>query len=327
MALRFKMKKAFILILACAFPLLLLFCRSQKDNPSSEQNLTGLQDYMPEVKFRGRIVFQSDMDGDHEIYLLTQKGLSKLTDNEWSDENPKWSPDGKKIGFTANPGGKYEIFMMNADGTDVSQLTTKLRNPIGHAGHNWHPDGSRIAYTVERKRGFRRSHRIEMVDIHSKAVKELSPEFRGKIAIPDFSPVAPLVGITSKGTVGWEVAVINLQTKQLSLLTEGGNSCRPHFSWDGQRISYVSGEADGKGDIWLMNPDGSEKVRLTHRDKTYDYFPAWSPDDQFILFCSTPSYKKKLKGAWALYLARVNTGRTTLFLDTPGGDLFPDWHR
>ena len=326
-ATRIEMIKRLLFVLICLYSVLLVFCQSQNNNPPPEQNIAGFQDYVPEVEFRGKIIFQSDMDGDHEIYLLTKKGLKKLTDNEWNDENPKWSPDGEKIGFTANPGGKYEIFVMNADGTDLTQLTTHVRNPIGHTGHNWHPDGKRIAYSIERRRGIRKSHRMEMVDIHSKIIEEFAPELKGKTAIPDFSPIEPLVGVTSKGTIGWEVAVYHLQTKELSFLTEGGKSCRPHFSWDGKKIAFVSAEADGKGDIWLMNPDGSEKTRLTHRDEHYDYFPAWSPDDMFVVFSSTLSYKKKLKGDWALFLTKVDDKKTTLLLDTPGGDLFPDWHK
>jgi hypothetical protein len=44
------------------------------------------------------------------------------------------------------------------------------------------------------------------------------------------------------------------------------------------------------------------------------------------MFSSTLKHKK-LKGDWALYLLEVKTGTITLFLDTPGGDLFPDWYR
>lgn len=321
------MKKTSGIILIALFSVLLLVCQSQKNNPQPEQNQVRLEDYKPATEFEGRIIFHSDMDGDNEIYLLTQRGLKKLTDNNWNDENPKWSPDGTKIGFTANPDGKYEIFMMDADGANLIQLTTNVRNPIGHAGHNWHPDGQKIAYTIERRRGIRKTHMMKMVDIRSKVNTELIPELKGKAAIPDFSPVAPLLGLTVKQTIGWEVGVYDLRTKELSVLTEGGSGCRPHFSWDGQKIAYVSGEADGKGDIWLMNPDGSEQTRMTPRDDTADYFPCWSPDDKFILFSSTPSYKKNLEGEWALYLLEVESGRITLFLDTPGGDLFPDWHR
>ncbi|MCK4932968.1 MAG: PD40 domain-containing protein, partial [Candidatus Aminicenantes bacterium] len=49
------------------------------------------------------------MDGDREIYLLTKDGVTQLTDNGWDDEFPKWSPDGKKIAYSANPKGNYDI--------------------------------------------------------------------------------------------------------------------------------------------------------------------------------------------------------------------------
>ncbi|MGD8537083.1 MAG: DPP IV N-terminal domain-containing protein [Candidatus Aminicenantes bacterium] len=321
------MKKKSVFILICLYSALLVFCQPHNDSQVAEQVAGNFEDYMPEIEFEGKIVFQSDMDGDYEIYLLTKNGLAKLTDNDWNDENPKWSPDGTKIGFTANPDGKYEMFVMDSNGQNVVQLTTDLRNPIGHAGHNWHPDGKRIAYTVERRRGFRKSHNMKIVDIQSKKMVALAPQLKGKAAIPDFAPSEPLLGITAKRTIGWEVAVFDLRTKELSILTEGGDSCRPHFSWDGKRIAYVSSEADGKGDIWLMNPDGSDKSRLTQRDEHHDYFPAWSPDDRFVVFSSTLKYNKKLKGDWGLYLVRVDNKEITLLLDTPGGDLFPDWYR
>jgi Tol biopolymer transport system component len=326
-ATRIKMIRKFLFILICLYSVLFLFCQSQKDSPIPEQNQAELQDYVPEVEFMGKIVFQSDMDGDHEIYLLTKNKLKKLTDNKWSDENPKWSPDGKKISFTANPGGKYEIFMMNADGTDPTQLTTNVRNPIGHSGNIWHPDGTRIVYTIERRPGVFKRCRMEMVDIQSKAIEALAPELNGKAAITDFSPAEPLIGITAKRTIGWEVAVYHLRTKELSFLTSsGGISCRPHFSHDGEKIAFISAVGGGKGDIWLMNPDGSEKTKMTQREKTFDYFPCWSPNDKFIMFSSTPRHKK-LKGNWALYLLEVKNRNVTLFLDTPGADLFPDWYR
>ncbi len=321
------MKKKSVFILICLYSAMLLFCQSQNDNPVAEQDSMGIENYRTEVAFEGNIVFQSDIDGDYEIYLLTMKGVKKLTDNNWNDENPKWSPDGTKIGFTANPDGKYEIFVMDADGRNLVQLTTNLQNPIGHAGHNWHPDGKRIAYTIERRKGFRKSHDMKMVNILTKKIEPLAPSLKGKAAIPDFSPIEPLLGITVKRTIGWDVAVFDLRTKELSILTEGGDTCRPHFSWDGTKIAYVSSETDGKGDIWLMNPDGSHQTRLTERNEHHDYFPAWSPDDRFVVFSSTLSYNKKLKGDWGLFLVRVDNKEVTLLLDSPGGDLFPDWHR
>jgi len=46
--------------------------------------------------------------------------VRQLTDtNNRSNENPAWSPDGEHIAFQSERYGDWEIFVMNADGTDV----------------------------------------------------------------------------------------------------------------------------------------------------------------------------------------------------------------
>jgi TolB protein len=115
----------------------------------------------------------------------------------------------------------------------------------------------------------------------------------------------------------------NLRSHEVKFLDEGGKSCRARFSRDGTKLAYVSSQADGKGDIWIMNPDGSNKTRLTERDETYDYFPAWSPDDRFIVFDSSRQHDHN--GDWALYVIEVKSREARLLFDSPGNDIFPDW--
>jgi len=311
-----KKNLVFILILV----LFIFSCVKEGKDPSKRK--VDIESIKPLISFKGKIVFQSDIDGDNEIYLLTKNGIKKLTNNKWSDEYPKWSPDGKKIAFTANPTGSYEIFIMNEDGSNIIQLTETKHNAIEHA---WFPDGKRIAFTIERRRGIFRSYKLWVVDIKSRKTKRLLEDFRGSCALPDFSPSGNLMGFTGKKTIGWDVAVYNFKTKEVKFLTEEGKSCRPHFSHNGKKIAYVSSIADGKGDIWLMNPDGTGKIRLTKRDKTYDYFPSWSPDDKFIVFSSSPRNHKK-RGNWNLFIVNVKTGRVRILLKTPARELFPDWY-
>jgi Tol biopolymer transport system component len=270
--------------------------------------------------FKGRIVFQSSMDGDNEIYLLTSKGLKKLTDNSWDDEYPKWSPDGKRIAFTANPKGNYDLFIMQADGSNIAQVTTSPKDEIEHA---WFPDGKKIAFTEQVKRGFRKRFTLLMIDLRSKRTSKVIPEFRKSNSLPNFSPAAPFMAFTGKRTIGWDVFIYDLEKKEFHGLTEGGKGCRANFSREG-KIAYVSSTADRKGDIWLMEPDGSEKMRLTERDETYDYYPCWSPDGKYIVFSSS-SQGHPRRGNWSLYMVKVNSKRIFPLFDSPGRDQFPDW--
>jgi Tol biopolymer transport system component len=80
-------------------------------------------------------------DGTNRVEIL--KGF---------DNNvPTWSPDGTKIAFTSNRGGRYEIWVMNADRTSLFRLTTAYYDPLLGAAIEqkvpaWSPDGRFIAY-------------------------------------------------------------------------------------------------------------------------------------------------------------------------------------
>jgi len=281
-----------------------------------------LASFRPKFEFRGRIVFQSDLSGNNEIYLLTRDGLRSLTNDAASDEFPRWSPEGRRIAFSSNRSGRYQIYVMNDDGTGVVQVT---RSDADAVEEGWFPDGTKIAFTEQRHRTFGRSFAMRSVDLASGRTDTLLPKFDDSNALPDFSPAKPLLGFTGKRLRGWDVFVADLTTGETRALTEGGAACRPRFSPDGAAIAYTSASADGKGDIWLMNPDGSGKERLTDLPQTYDYFPAWSPDRKYIVFSSgTKHYPTE--GVWSLALVKLGTKRIIPLFSSGARDVFPDWH-
>lgn len=280
-----------------------------------------LSAFRPQFEFRGRIIFQSDLDGDNDIYLLTRDGLSRITDDPASDEFPRWSPDGLRIAFSSNRTGSYQIHVCDADGSNVRQVTRGEHDAIEEG---WFPDGKRIAYTEQRRRGIGRSYTLFTVDLGSGATERLLPEFDGSSALPDFAPNGPLLAFTGKRLMGWDAYRADLRTGETKALTEGGKACRARFSPDGARLAFVSSEADGKGDIWQMDPDGGAKDRLTDLAETYDYFPAWSPDGKYVVFSSgTKHYPTE--GEWRLMLVKVGTKRGIPLFRSGARDVFPDW--
>ncbi len=65
---------------------------------------------------------------------------------EVSETAPAWSPDGRTIAFVAeNADGSLDLFLINADGTGRTRITTGPGNEYGPA---WSPDGEMIAYAV-----------------------------------------------------------------------------------------------------------------------------------------------------------------------------------
>jgi WD40 repeat protein/bifunctional DNA primase/polymerase-like protein len=61
---------------------------------------------------------------------------------------PTWSPDGTKIAFSSErPFGSFEIFTMNADGSNEQRLTN---DPFLDVSPSWSPDGTKIAFETDR---------------------------------------------------------------------------------------------------------------------------------------------------------------------------------
>ncbi len=308
---------------ALAAALALIACGRPGPPAAAGQEVVDLSALRPAFAFGGGIVFQSDLDGDNDIYLLTGAGLRRLTDDPASDEFPKWSPDGRLVAFSSNRTGRYQIHVMASDGSDVRQVTRSEADAIEEG---WFPDGRRLAFTEERKRTLGRSYVLKEIGLDGGEAVTLLPDFDGSSALPEFSPGGLLLGFTGKRLRGWDVYVADLAKKSFRPLTEGGKACRPHFSPDGSKIAFTSSEADGKGDIWIMNPDGSGRERLTELPETYDYFASWSPDGKSIVFSSgTEHYPTQ--GVWSLAVVRVSSKRVVPLFKSGARDVFPDWHQ
>jgi len=84
-----------------------------------------------------------------DIFIMNAdgSGFQQLTNNNFADIQPHFSPDGSKIVFTSDRDGNEEIYEMNADGTGVTRLTN---NSADDESPSFSPDGSTIIFDSHR---------------------------------------------------------------------------------------------------------------------------------------------------------------------------------
>lgn len=91
---------------------------------NNDQFVDGEPEFSPDGS---KIVFHAIRGGGNlEVFTMMANGdaLTQLTDTLAPNQNPSFSPDGSKIIFDSNRDGDIELYVMNANGTNPSRLTT-----------------------------------------------------------------------------------------------------------------------------------------------------------------------------------------------------------
>ncbi len=201
-----------------------------------------------------------------------------------------------RIAFHSERTGDFEIWVMNADGTDAHPLTTAAGRDIEPA---WSPDGTRIVFASARDD--ERNLQLYIMDADGSNQRRLfSDVLSWDNWSPDWSPDGQTIAFQSNRDViqnGFDLYTVNIDgTNERPLFVGKGNQYHPDWSPDGKAIAFVN-DAEGNADIWIANADGSNAHAITH---TYwdEAYPRWSPDGQWILFQSNRDT------FWRLYIMR-----------------------
>lgn len=265
---------------------------------------------------KGLILFQSRVeDGLWQIFALdlATGARTRLARSSADDYFPNASPDGSWIVFESTRDGNPAVWRMRADGSSQERLT----NPNDRCtAPNWGSDGSTVLYNSPREG----REQIYLLDLNTRQERRITDSMWPSI-LPTVSPDGAAI-VFSRNKLGWDVYRMNPDGSGATALTGKGGNCRPDWSPDGKRIAYVSDVADGRGDVWIMDADGGNKVRLTPGDDSYDYNPAWSPDGGWIVYETAVGSKR---GPWSLAIIPA-VGGAPIVLSPPGADdRYPDW--
>jgi TolB protein len=221
-----------------------------------------------------KIAFTSLRDGNFEICVMNpdSTGQTNLTNNPGSDSESCWSPDGNQIAFVSgrdNPNG--DIFIMNADGTGQTNLTNSPVG-IGNRFPSWSPDGTQIAFETGRDG----NGEIYVMNVDGTGLTNLTnnPANDGD---PDWSPGGTQIAFVSNRDGNDEIYVMNSNgTLQTPLTSFFSYVWQPSWSPNGRELVFSCDlNFDGYFNIYKMNSEGTELIRLTDSTDSSNYYPDW----------------------------------------------------
>jgi Tol biopolymer transport system component len=263
----------------------------------------------------GDIAFDSDRFGDEQIFRISSSGgdavqLTTLGRNF----SPAWSPDGSRIAFVSERDLNAEIYVMNADGSAETRLTT---NPTQDSAPAWSADGNEIVF-------LRRSPTINDIAIWTVAAAGGDPvvliDSPGTDTMPAFSPDGSKIayGHNDPGE-DLEIYVADADGSNPTPLTNNATLDRdPNWSPDGTRIVYGCPPDSGDSEICVVDADGGNQQTLTANTDT-DRDPSWSPDGTRIAFESDRP-DGSISGIYTMNPAGSDVQPVSM-----DGDYEPDW--
>jgi Tol biopolymer transport system component len=252
----------------------------------------------------GKIAFDSDRDGNNEIYTMAADGTgqTRITTNAVFDARPAWSADGKKIAWES----QNAVWVMNADGTGQTQLS-----PHPAMEPAWSPDG-RVAMSMDGG--------IFVINADGTGGNQITSQPSGPPdSMPAWSPDGTKIAFM-RFTGSYDVWVMNADgTGQVNLTpaTATADDYQPNWSADGHRIAFASNRS-GNFDVWVMNSNGAAPTQLT-TDPALDQQPAFSPTGSKIAF------ETARNGRTDIYSMNADGTAQTQLTTNVAGDSSPDW--
>jgi len=174
-----------------------------------------------------QIMFSSSMQGNPELYVTDTSGNrpKRLTFANGASTSPAWNPKtGQTVAFVSDRGGIPKLYLMNFDGTNVTELDLPDKGYLIDPA--WSPNGQLLAFSWRRPDG---NYDIYVMDPASRQIVEITRD-AGRNERPSWAPDGRHIVFESTRSGSRQIWVMLADGTQPRQLTTTGNNESPNWS-------------------------------------------------------------------------------------------------
>jgi Tol biopolymer transport system component len=217
-----------------------------------------------------------------------------------------------RIAFMSNRDGNYEIYIMDSDGSAVTNLTN---DPSTDGLPSWSDEARALAFLTTRDEQSISLYRMDDAGLELELIVQdptLVP------STPIWSPDGEMVIYHNGDTQQVNIQIADTSGKIMREISTG-SSLNQFADWspDGEQFIFLS-DREGQSAVYIQDDLQGEPVALTD-PQFASAMAVWSPDGEQIAFVTDRD------GDVEIYVIGLESSESTRLTDSPGFDLYPKW--
>ena len=217
----------------------------------------------PSVSLQGHRLTYTTGTQDANIWRVDLGAKSAALDSGLSstfrDAFPQYSPDGKRVVFYSNRGGKLDIWVANVDGSQAARLTSLDATTSGSP--RWSPDGQRIAFDSNAGGDYH----VYTMSADGGQLKKLTKEASFSA---NWSQDGRWIYFAAKSGGDYQIWKMPAQGGEAVQVTHSGG-IGPVESPDGKTLYFT--RESGRGGLWKMPVEGGPETQVVPDLYRYSY--------------------------------------------------------